>query len=419
MKRILVVSWFFPPVNSSEALLTWKLLRASAYCWDVFTQQRSEAWSFGRSAGLPEAENIRCFYAESGELAAFEAEALRFFLRHRAEYDLVMTRSMPPECHRVGLSIKRACPDVRWIASFGDPIRRNPYALLTGACNPWSMRNPLNRGRALRFRLHPLRPARQLYWSLRHLRELRRQRLETRIETQTLRLADRVIVNNRSQLRYMTGGGDLGGRAVILRHSFDPALYPTLTETPRGRLRFVFLGQLNSLRRALPLLQAIERLRESVSGLCELAEFVFYGDMPDADLAYILRHGLQDIVRVRRPVSYPESLAAAAGADWLVHIDADISAVSEENVFFAGKLADYFGAGRPILAVTMPRGETAEILRRAGALLLTQSVNEIKQALYQIIVRGMRVTMDSAYLQRFSSRAVARELDERVVKQLL
>lgn len=421
MKRILVISWFYPPINSSEALVTYKLLRHSGYTYDVFTQQQSESWSFGRSAALPETDNVRCIYAESRELRSFEAEALRFFLRHRADYDIVMTRSMPPECHRVGLKIKERCPQIRWIASFGDPIRSNPYELIGGGSySPWSMKNPLNRGRALRFRLSPLRLLRHFLWTARHLRALGQRRAMERIETETLKKADRLLFNNASQLRYMAGDGDLGERAVLLRHSFDPSLYPPQpTEKTKRRLRFVFLGQLNALRTPLPLLKAVERLREDLPDLPERAEFLFFGDMADADLAYILRRGLSDTVQVRRPVSYRQSLAESAAADWLVHIDGNISAVTEENVFFAGKLADYFGAGKPILAVTMPQGDTADCLRRAGALTLSFSVNEIKQALYQIIARGLSVRMDRGFLDEFSARRVAAALDERAVKPLL
>ena len=52
-------------------------------------------------------------------------------------------------------------------------------------------------------------------------------------------------------------------------------------------------------------------------------------------------------------------------------------------------------------------------------MLLSFSVNEIKQALYQIIVRGQSVSMDRAYLDRFSAGRAASDFDERVVKELL
>ena len=47
MNRILVITWFYPPVNSSEGLVTYKLLNNSIYKYDVFTQKKSSSWSYG------------------------------------------------------------------------------------------------------------------------------------------------------------------------------------------------------------------------------------------------------------------------------------------------------------------------------------------------------------------------------------
>ncbi len=420
MKRILVISWFYPPINSSEALVTAKLLKYSRYEYDVFTQGRSEAWSYGRDPDLPAGGNQRRIAAESGELSLWAEEAVRFFEAHRADYDLIMTRSMPPECHLAGLRIKQRFPDVRWIASFGDPIARNPYEILGGLWSPYSLKSPINQNRSLRFRLSPLRLVRDTIWTLRSASAVQRRRMLESIEENTLRLADRLVFNNTSQQQYMLGGKRREDKSVILRHSFDPALYPkAVPNGARQKLRFVFLGQLNEIRSPQPLFQAIHMLKESMPELPERAEFLFFGEMPDAALASVLRLEIGELVQVRRPISYRQSLAEAAAADWLLHIDGNIGAVCGENIFFAGKLADYFGAGKPILAVTMAEGDAADCLRRAGALLLSFSVNEIKQALFQIIFRGKRIHMDTAYLQSFSAPQVAAILDEKVVKPLL
>ena len=421
MKRILVISWFYPPINSSEAMLTAKLLKYSRYAYDIFTQGRSEAWSFGNGGELPGCENQRRIEAQSCEPVPWADEAVRYFIAHRAEYDVVMTRSMPPECHLAGLRIKKRFPQVKWIASFGDPIGRNPYEIISGGLwSPYSLKNPVNHSRRLLFRLSPLRMARDVLWTLRHAGDVYRQRTLSALESKTLRRADRLIFNNASQRRYMAGSSAFQVKSVIVPHSFDPVIYPKLAPDRANRkLRFVFLGQLNAIRTAQPLLQAIHALKQSVGDLSDRAEFLFFGELPDADLAAILRLEIGDTVRIRKPISYAQSLAEMEAADWLVHIDGNISAVSEENVFFAGKLADYFGAGKPILAITMAKGDAADCLRRAGAPVLSYSVNEIKQALFQIIYRAWRPQMDKDYLLSFSAQQTAAILDEKVVKPLL
>ena len=47
MKRILVISWYFPPINSSEGLVTYKLLKNSKYQYDVCMQDSNDSWSYG------------------------------------------------------------------------------------------------------------------------------------------------------------------------------------------------------------------------------------------------------------------------------------------------------------------------------------------------------------------------------------
>ena len=401
--------------------MTYKLLRHSRFSYDVFTQEGAEDWSYGIDRDCPESEGVRRICARSSELSTWMEEAYRYFIAHKDEYDMVMTRSMPPECHRVGLRIKKQYPEKRWIASFGDPIKDNPYELIGGTLqSPYSMKNSANRGRRLIFRLSPIRLLLLAVWNLRHAKALIRRRELASLEEETIALADALVFNNKSQLRYMMHAA-APHKAVIIRHSYDLTLFPKpVIHNSDGRIRFVFTGQLNALRSAHPLLEAIARLKEDVAELPCLAEFQFIGDMPDMDLAFILRHGLTDLVTVRPPVSYRCSLAEASSADWLIHIDGNIDAVTGENVFFAGKIADYFGAAKPILAISMTRGDAADCLRRAGAVLLSYSVNEIKQALYQIIcLRRQPASMNTDYIRSFSAEQVAAEFDEKVVSRLL
>ena len=65
MKKIFVISWYYPPLNSSEGLVTWKLLNRSVYDYDVFTQNRSGAWSYGMNARFESRAGVRTIFAES------------------------------------------------------------------------------------------------------------------------------------------------------------------------------------------------------------------------------------------------------------------------------------------------------------------------------------------------------------------
>ena len=420
MKKIFVISWYYPPVNSSEGIVTWKLLNRSAYTYDVFTQNSSDAWSYGMNAHFESREGVRTIFAESRDFDAWKEEAFRYFSAHRAEYDAIMTRSMPHESHEAGLRIKKAFPDVKWIASFGDPIKCNPYQHLNFSLySPNSVGNLVNRNRSLRWRLNPMRAVLAAAWTVRHHNDVQHRRRLARIEDETLLLAERILVNNRSELRWLVGDDEtLAAKTYVIRHSYEPALYPDETDATRKKLRFVFVGHLDEMRTPLPLLQAIRSLRDDCSDLGRKAEFLFYGDMADADLAYIVRNQLLDVVKICAPVPYLESLAIMQSADWVVHVDANIAAVTQENVFFAAKLADYFGSGSNLMAVTMPDGDVADVLREAGAQVLNFSANEIRQALYLMIYEGLTAKPDPAVIEAFSAPKVAEVFDQQVVATL-
>ena len=146
MKKILVISWFFPPVNSSEGLVTYKLLNNSKYEYDVYTQNSNDSWSYGKNDFLPLNKNIKSIYSNASNLTDFYKEGVKFFENNKNKYDIVMTRSMPEESHMIGLEIKKIKPEIKWIASFGDPIGNNPFTLKAlQSNNPYSLRNRYQR----------------------------------------------------------------------------------------------------------------------------------------------------------------------------------------------------------------------------------------------------------------------------------
>jgi hypothetical protein len=239
------------------------------------------------------------------------------------------------------------------------------------------------------------------------------------LENETVARAERILVNNRSELRFLLPE-PLRHKAVLLRHSYDSALYAPRPRRARGAVtRFVFTGALDELRSAAPLLEAIAELKADCADLAARAVFQFYGTMAERDLAAIVRLGLTGLVRYAPPIGYAESLRQLAAADWALHIDADLSAVWHENVFFAAKLADCFGAHTPVFAIGMPRGDVTRCLERAGMVTVGFSVGEIKQALYEILYQGRRAAPDWDWIAaNFDARNTAARLDQTIQEVL-
>ena len=88
-KRILVISWFYPPVNSSEGLVTYKLLKASKNNYDVFTQKNNALWSYGNKNELPGSENVKPIFAKSKKLEDWVEEAVDYYTKNSEKYDII------------------------------------------------------------------------------------------------------------------------------------------------------------------------------------------------------------------------------------------------------------------------------------------------------------------------------------------
>jgi glycosyltransferase involved in cell wall biosynthesis len=75
----------------------------------------------------------------------------------------------------------------------------------------------------------------------------------------------------------------------------------------------------------------------------------------------IAEHGVADIVAVEPAVPYVDALAEMMAAHGLIVVQASVN-----NHLIPAKIYEYLRAGRPILALTDPRGDTATLLRDAG-----------------------------------------------------
>ena len=413
--RILVISWFYPPVNSSEGLVTYKLLKASKYEYDVFTQRNNALWSYGNKDNLSECKNVKSIFAKAKNLESWTKEAIEYYKKNQEKYDIIMTRSMPPESHKIGLEIKKINPNIKWIASFGDPIAENPYTKFTITySSPYSIKN------CAKFRgiISPKRIIRNTVFKIRYQRLHRKfKHQDVKFQENIINNANYIIFNSTYQKDYMLRNfkEEVHSKAIILNHSFDKTLYNG-TSKEKQKIEMAYIGHLDNIRSPYILLSAIQELNEENPDLADKVQFSFYGKMADSDKLYIINNELTDIVKVKKPVSYMDSLKIMKESDWLLQIDANLSGILGKNIFFAAKLADYIGAGSKIFGITMLEGISADILRKLNAVMTSFSKEEIKNYLWLIIYNNYQVKLNEEFAKEFDSVEVAKKFDEMVSK---
>ena len=422
MKKILVISWFYPPINSSEGLVTYKLLRNSKLQYDVCMQESNASWSYGKNEKLPEAVNVTRIPVAADDLEVWKEAAVEYFRKNKEKYDIVMTRSMPPESHMIGLKIKEIKPEIIWIASFGDPIANNPFVLKDmNTLSPYSHKF---RRMGIRELISPKRILKNALWKKRTNDSLEPFRREQKLEEDILRQCDYVILNNKYQEAYMLGSYDesIKSKALVLPHSYDSTLYPETTGETKvnKKIRMVYIGHLNDIRTPHLLFEAVNQLKEMKPDLDDRLEIQLYGNMSDKEKVYLLDNELLDVVQIKKPVDYRTSLAIMKESDWLIHIDANLSGVLDENIFFAAKLTDYIGAGKPIFGITMFDGAGADVIRDVNGLTVSYTADEIRNYLYLIVYKNYTIQMESGKnKEQYNAVNVAARFDEFVKKRVL
>jgi glycosyltransferase involved in cell wall biosynthesis len=247
------------------------------------------------------------------------AKALR--LHSRRPYDVVLTTSPPESCHLVGLKFKIATGRP-WIADFRD------------------------------------------LWSGHHLRRglfVGNRWLHRGLEKWVTRAAAGVVANTAAMARYFLEGGVPARRLLTLPNGFDPADFgKPLAKADEEDFVVVHNGSFRGGRRALPLLEGFALAREHAGGFGARAKLYLLGINRADDVRAAEALGLAGAAFPVGYVRHADALRACLGADLL----ALAMAAEEGAALVPGKLYEYLGVGRPILAA-VPPGEARDVLARA------------------------------------------------------
>ena len=134
-----------------------------------------------------------------------------------------------------------------------------------------------------------------------------------------------------------------------------------------------------------------------------------------------IEHGVQDFIELKPPIAYREALAEMLSVEALLVMQA-----SNCNAQIPAKIYEYLRAGRPIIGLTDPQGDTAGVLRCAGlsAIARLDSAGDIAALLKSFLtdLRLGRATLpDAGVVQKASrlerSASLANLLEQASLKQ--
>lgn len=192
-----------------------------------------------------------------------------------------------------------------------------------------------------------------------------RKAVETRLERKVLSSAAGLVTV--SEPLAETLRTKYGRPTAIVLNGFDPGDYPAeASSTPANEeVRVVYTGVTYPGKQdASPLFAALRQL----GPLAEKVRIVFFGSYLNTVREKAAQHGVEHLVEVRAPIPYKESLKAQREADVLLLL---LWTDPRERGVYTGKLFEYIGARRPILAVGGVDCVAAELImdRQAGVVM--------------------------------------------------
>ena len=239
------------------------------------------------------------------------------------EYENIITWSQYNSVALVGLRLKRKLgKEAQWLAYFGDPWHKNPYIPLSGIT----------------------------------------KYINLKMQDKVFKEANMLLFPTQEMAEFMTHGyvADIKNKCRVLPHSFDPSLFPELQKNydSKKHVTFKYIGQFYGPRKPELITEAITTLLNRRPELEDVLRFEFIGGAVPYSL---METQLRDILVQRPQVSYLQSLEEMANADCLISLDAP----TKKNIFMSGKIADYIGARRPIVAITN-KGATSKLITEYG-----------------------------------------------------
>ncbi|HEX6706125.1 MAG TPA: glycosyltransferase [Albitalea sp.] len=301
------------------------------------------------------------------------AAGLSLMKRHRC--DVIWSTYPIATAHVIGASLHRRT-GVPWVADFRDPMAQDGY------------------------------PADPVTW-----------RMFKAIEQGAVRDATRSVFTTPGAAqvyreRYPSVPKE---RFAVIENGYDEESFAgsdaRAPAAPNGKLTLVHSGVVYpSERDPTQLIQALALLK--TEGVLRADSFClrFRASEHDALIDELAKtHGVRDLVELERAVPYRDALAEMMRADGLVVMQA-----TNCNAQIPAKIYEYLRAGRPVLGLTDPVGDTAQVLRRAGVSSIAplDSAPAIAELLRRFVRRddGTAWTAGADAVRQVSRQARALEL---------
>ena len=178
------------------------------------------------------------------------------------------------------------------------------------------------------------------------------------------------------------------GKIDTITNGFDPEDFKNLT-AKKDKEKFViaYTGSLYGLRTGEKFFTALKKLIKENPELQTKMQVLFAGLSSKQAVFLIEKFGLKNVIKLLGYRSHQESLTLMAKADVLLLIMSsdEVRDAKIGTLTIPGKLFEYLGAKRPILAIAPP-GPAADIISstKTGVIVPPRDTGVIAQAIFKL-----------------------------------
>ncbi len=419
VKRVLVVSYYFPPSGGPGVQRVLKFIKYLPACgWEpvVLTVrtadaaypeldatlqadvppglrvERTRAWDpyalYARLLGTSRQASIGVGFTGEGranrrQRAARWIRANLFrpdarvgwvpFARARAHrllkeggVDVVLTSGPPHSAHLVGKSL--AADGIPWVADFRDPWTDISY-----------------------------------YRELPFTRRSRRR--EAALERAVLDAADRVVTVSPALQALL--GQKTRTPIVVIPNGFDPADFVRRPPPRRDVFRLTHTGTLSASQNPTSLWAVLGAMRRE--GALPALRLQLVGNVDPVVCESLEEAGLMPLTTMTPYVPHPEAVRYMCEASLLLLA---INRVEGAEGIVTGKVFEYLASGRPVLGVGPPLGDAAKLLGETGAGRLFGYEDRVGMAAY---LRSAYAAWEAGHPLPGADAVAARAYDRRVL----
>ncbi len=184
------------------------------------------------------------------------------------------------------------------------------------------------------------------------------------LERSTLHKAGRVVFTaNTNREAYIREGLVEAGATAHVPYFFDAEVFARSAESVRPDFEVVYFGTFDCRGARSPetFFRALAKFLEQRPEARPRTRFVFYGSWLAEHSQWVDELGLREVVSLQPAVGYAQYLERLKQSPVLLLVVS-----STHNLFMPSKLADYFGARRPIMAFVPRDSEMRQVLEQAG-----------------------------------------------------